>query len=49
MRSFEQVADLKHAVDDALACKAQHLQHAHGKSTNIQRLYLCGFRGGVEA
>jgi putative transposase len=38
IRSFEQVADLKHAVDDALARKAQQLQHAHGKSTNIQRL-----------
>jgi putative transposase len=38
IRSFAQVADLKHAVDDALARKAQQLQHAHGKSTNIQRL-----------
>ena len=38
VRSFEEVADLKHAVDDALACKAQHLQHAHAKPTNIQRL-----------
>jgi putative transposase len=38
IRSFEQVADLKHAVDDALARKAQQLQHAHGKSTNIQHL-----------
>jgi hypothetical protein len=38
LRSFAQVADLKHAVDDALARKAQHLQHAHGKATNIQRL-----------
>ena len=37
VRSFAEVADLKHAVDDALARKAQHLQHAHGKSTNIQR------------
>jgi DDE superfamily endonuclease len=35
-RSFEQVADLKQAVDDALARKAQHLQQAHGKPTNIQ-------------
>lgn len=38
VRSFEQVADLKHAVDDALACKAQHLQHAHVKPANLQRL-----------
>jgi hypothetical protein len=38
IRSFDQVADLKHAVDDALAHKAQHLQHAHGKTTNLQRL-----------
>jgi hypothetical protein len=38
VRSFEQVADLKHAVDDALARKAQHLQHTHGKPTNLQRL-----------
>ena len=37
IRSFAQVADLKHAVDDALARKAQHLHHAHGKPTNIQR------------
>jgi DDE superfamily endonuclease len=36
-RSFAQVADLKHAVDDALARKAQLLQHAHDKPTNIQR------------
>jgi hypothetical protein len=38
LRSCEPVADLKHAVEDALARKAQHLQHAPGKSTNIQRL-----------
>ncbi len=38
LRSFAQVADLKHAVDDALAHKAQFLQHAHGKPTNIHRL-----------
>ena len=37
IRSFAQVADLKHAVDDALACKAQQLHHAQGKPTNIQR------------
>jgi hypothetical protein len=38
VRSFEQVADLKHAVDDALAHKAQLLQRAHAKTTNLQRL-----------
>jgi len=38
IRSFERVADLKHAVDDALAHKAQLLQHAHAKPTNIHRL-----------
>jgi hypothetical protein len=38
IRSYAQVADLKHAVDDALAHKAQLLQHAHGKTTNIHRL-----------
>jgi len=38
LRSCAQVADLKHAVDDALAHKAQLLQHAHGKPTNIHRL-----------
>lgn len=37
IRSYAQVADLKHAVDDALARKAQLLQHAHDKPTNIQR------------
>lgn len=37
IRSFERVADLKHAVDDALAHKAQLLQHAHGQTTNLQR------------
>jgi hypothetical protein len=36
LRRFEQVADLKHAVDDALARKAQQLQQAHAKTTNIQ-------------
>jgi hypothetical protein len=36
IRSFEQVADLKHAVDDALARKAQQLQQAHVKPTNLQ-------------
>ena len=38
VRSFAQVADLKHAVDDALAHKAHLLQHAHAKPTNFQRL-----------
>jgi hypothetical protein len=38
IRSFAQVADLKHAVDDALAHKAHLLQHAHVKTTNLQRL-----------
>lgn len=36
VRSFEQVADLKRAVDDALARKAQQLQQAHDNSTNVQ-------------
>jgi hypothetical protein len=35
-RSFERVADLKRAVDDALARKAQQLQQARDKPTNIQ-------------
>jgi putative transposase len=38
IRSFVQVADLKHAVDDALARKAQLLQQAHAKPTTVQRL-----------
>ncbi len=38
IRSFAQVADLKHAVDDALARKAQQLQKAHDKPTILQRL-----------
>ncbi len=38
IRSFAQVADLKHAVDDALTYKAQLLQHTHAKSMNIHRL-----------
>ena len=38
IRSFERVADLKQAVDDALARKAQQLQQAHAKPTNIHRL-----------
>jgi hypothetical protein len=35
VRSFEQMADLKHAVDDALARKADQLQQAHAKPTNL--------------
>jgi transposase len=38
IRSYARVADLKYAVDDALAHKAQLLQHAHEKTTNIHRL-----------
>jgi hypothetical protein len=37
IRSYEQVADLKHAVDEALARKAQQLQLAHEKPTDIHR------------
>lgn len=37
IRSFAQVADLKHAVDAALAHKAQLLQQAHDKTTNLHR------------
>jgi hypothetical protein len=37
VRSFAQGADLKRAVDDALAHNAQQLQQAPGKPTNIQR------------
>jgi len=38
IRSFAQVADLKHAVDAALARKAHLLLHAQEKSTNVHRL-----------
>jgi len=38
IRSFAEVADLKRAVDDALAHKAHQLQMAHVKPTNIQHL-----------
>ncbi len=38
IRSLERVADLKHAVDDALAHKAHLLQLAHDKTTNLHRL-----------
>ncbi len=37
VRSFPQVAELKDAVDDALACKATQLQQAQDKPTNIRR------------
>ncbi len=38
-RSFEQVVDLKRAVDGALARKARQLQQAHAeKTTNVQRV-----------
>jgi hypothetical protein len=37
-RSFERLAELKHALDDALARKAQQLGKAYVKSTNLQRL-----------
>ena len=38
IRSFEEVADLKYAVDAALAHKAQLLEHAHGQPPNLHRL-----------
>lgn len=38
VRSFAQVADLKRAVDDALARKAPQLQRAPTKPTNVHRL-----------
>ena len=37
-RSFEQVADLKHAVDAALARKAGRLHQTSAKSTTLHRL-----------
>ena len=37
VRSFEQVAELKRAVDDALARKAHQLQQAHTKTTGLGR------------
>jgi putative transposase len=37
LRSFEHVADLKHAVDRALACKADQLRRSE-KSMNVHRL-----------
>lgn len=38
IRSFDQVVDLKRAVDEALARKAHQLQQAHAISTNLHRL-----------
>lgn len=37
IRSFERVADLKAAVDEALARKAQQLRPTHDNSTNSHR------------
>jgi DDE superfamily endonuclease len=37
IRSFEKVADLKRAVDDALARKAHQLQQAYAKTTLLRR------------
>ncbi len=37
VRSYEQVVELKRAVDDALARKAHQLQQAHTKTTNLRR------------
>ncbi len=37
VRSFEQVAELKRAVDDALTRKAHQLQQAHAKTTGLRR------------
>jgi putative transposase len=37
VRSFEQVGELKRAVDEALARKAQQLQQVHAKTTNLRR------------
>ena len=37
VRSFEKVADLKRAVDAALARKAQQLHQAYAKTTNLRR------------
>ena len=38
IRSFERVAELKHAVDDALARKAAQLYRTSAQSTNVHRL-----------
>ncbi len=37
VRSFEQVANLKRAVDEALARKAHQLQQVHAKTTDLRR------------
>ncbi len=37
VRSFEQVAELKRAVDDALARRAAQLQQTHAKTTGLRR------------
>lgn len=37
VRSYEQVAELKRAVDDALVRKAHQLQQAHAKTTHLGR------------
>ncbi len=37
IRSFERVVDLKHAVDDALAQKAQQLKQIYAQSTNLHQ------------
>ena len=37
IRSFDRVADLKHAVDEALARKAHQLQQANAKTTCLRR------------
>ncbi len=37
IRSFERVADLKHAVDDALAHKAQQLKRVYTQTTNLHQ------------
>ncbi len=36
-RSFERIVDLKHAVDDALARKADQLQRTHAQTTTLHR------------
>ena len=37
IRSFEQVAELKRAVDDALARKAHQLRQANAETTNLRQ------------
>ena len=38
IRSFERVADLKHAVDDALARKAAQVRQRADKASNVHHL-----------